>query len=160
MNNKLNYKLYDLNINDIDNLLGIDDTQYTEETFENHTKSIIEKEIKLRQLKNDGKNLLFDSDEILNIILKIFKPKYKIDYSSDDSFNVSYYVRNYNYKLPIYRLLDIEEIIVSISENIKIKDINKTTKDVSIRLKKRTKTKLQTLDELHLPPAHIVLIFR
>ena len=126
-------------------------------------KTFLEKQIdnyKKKLMLETGKSVLptnASNTDIYKIITSYFDLRYVVQ--NDDESNKperTFYIQNYNSEFGLWEELDLEEVIVYISELFIISDIHKTVRDISIRLRKST-IQRENIKPLNLPPNYIIL---
>jgi phage/plasmid-associated DNA primase len=160
-------------INNKNSISNISDTIYTTENgLENVRKKFqsnddfkifLEKQIdnyKKKLMLETGKSVLptnASNTDIYKIITSYFDLRYVVQ--NDNESNKperTFYIQNYNSEFGLWEELDLEGVVVYISELFIISDIHKTVRDISIRLRKST-IQRENIKPLNLPPNYIIL---
>ena len=160
-------------INNKNSISNISDIIYTTENglenvrkkFQSNDdfKTFLEKQVgnyKKKLMLETGKSVLptnASNTDIYKIITSYFDLRYVVQ--NDDESNKperTFYIQNYNSEFGLWEELDLEEVIVYISELFIISDIHKTVRDISIRLRKST-IQRENIKPLNLPPNYIIL---
>ena len=160
-------------INNKNSISNISDTIYTTENglenvrkkFQSNDdfKTFLEKQIdnyKKKLMLETGKSVLptnASNTDIYKIITSSFDLRYVVQ--NDNESNKperTFYIQNYNSEFGLWEELDLEEVVVYISELFIISDIHKTVRDISIRLRKST-IQRENIKPLNLPPNYIIL---
>jgi phage/plasmid-associated DNA primase len=157
LKNKFSLKLIDKNNTDLNKTISLDKPFLSYAEFLKYLSKKIES-YKKQVMLLTGKNVLpttAKSTDVFKIIHNFIDIRF-IEVNTGNAIVRTFFIQDYDNPMGLWKVFNLKELIVEISECFEVSDINRTYTDVMTRLQSLS-VHTSKFKKLNLPPNHIIL---